>query len=79
MCTPYEPYKQQVIAQLLTELLFTRGTPTIDLCTLPRLYLDHFKVPLCLDGLTDIAELMQWPKISDIIDLVGHKVRHYCN
>ena len=64
MCMPCEPYKQQVIAELLAELLFVRGMPKwapLDLCTLPHLYLDHFKVPLCLDGQKNVTELMYLP------------------
>lgn len=65
------PYNHLVLASLLTELLFVRNKECVSLDCLPRLYEDHFKVPLPLEHFNakNLISLMSLPKVSDVIIL----------
>ena len=75
-CSPCQPYKQQVLASLLTELIFLRGEEETHLDSLLRLYLSHFQVPLLLHGyeVNNVADLLKLPRVRQCIDCVPKAV-----
>ena len=75
-CTPCKPNKHQVLANLLTELLYLRGDKCTNLDTLPHLYQEHFQaqLPLACFGVKDLTSLMQHQKVWDGISLVNTPV-----
>jgi hypothetical protein len=75
-CSPCGVLKQQVLASLLSELLFFYGDKCDSLDSLPRLYQDHFKAPLPFHGfgVGDLTSLMALDRIKEAINLVNVSV-----